>query len=91
MHPSDDLELESNQVPKPAIIGSSVAEDQEWVSGMRLATIMAAVTLVCFLMLLDISIIVTVHIKTPYSSCLSLRCYHRPFPGSRANSTLFLM
>jgi hypothetical protein len=102
IHPSDDPKLESNHVlgpeiidsSEPEILDSSVSQEDEWISGMRLFTIMAAVTIVCFLMLLDISIIVTVQIKAPsfVLSCLLLRlCHHRPFPESRANSTLSLM
>ena len=36
------------------------AEEPEWVSGVKLWTIMSGITLTCFLMLLDTSIIVTV-------------------------------
>ena len=94
INPSDDHKLESNHVLGPEILDSSVSQEDEWISGMRLFTIMAAVTIVCFLMLLDISIIVTVQIKASsfVLSCLLLRlCHHRPFPESRANSTLSLM
>jgi len=60
--PSDEHELElkpgSKQTPKhdkPA----NQDQEPEWVSGFKLFTVMAAVTFVCFLMLLDSSIVST--------------------------------
>ncbi|KAI9740060.1 MAG: hypothetical protein M1818_004811 [Claussenomyces sp. TS43310] len=57
--PSDDLEPESNQVPDPETMTAPATEDHEWVSGIKLLSILVAITLVCFLMLLDTSIVVT--------------------------------
>ena len=59
--PSDDLQPESNQDSGPADTPPASLE-LEWVSGFKLFTIMIAITLVCFLMLLDTSIIVTVRV-----------------------------
>ena len=39
--------------------GATSEEDKEWVSGIKLLTIMIAVTIACFLMLLDVSIVST--------------------------------
>jgi len=38
-------------------------EDETWVTGWRLTSLMVSITLACFLLLLDMSIIVTVRIK----------------------------
>lgn len=57
--PSDDYEKESTQVPE-----QQPEEEHNWATGIQLLTIMAAITLVCFLMLLDTSIIVTVNSTT---------------------------
>ena len=40
----------------------SIIDEQKWVTGVPLFTIMGAICLVCFLMLLDTSIIATVSI-----------------------------
>lgn len=56
---SQSFELEpysANQDPNSLIVRD---EKPEWVSGVKLYNIVAAVTLVCLLMLLDSSIIVT--------------------------------
>lgn len=56
---SQSFELEPyspNQEPDPLTVRD---EKPEWVSGVKLYNIVAAVTLVCLLMLLDSSIIVT--------------------------------
>jgi hypothetical protein len=63
--PSDDLQPKSDQDSGPADTPPADPEP-EWVSGFKLFTIMIAITLVCFLMLLDTSIIVTVRVKTIY-------------------------
>ena len=63
--PSDDLQPESDQDSGPADTPPA-DPGPEWVSGFKLFTIMIAITLVCFLMLLDTSIIVTVRVKTIY-------------------------
>ena len=44
---------------KPAPSGPQ-EEEWEYISGMRLVAVMAAITLTCFLMLLDTSIVATV-------------------------------
>ena len=56
--PSDEFELQPNRDPEPP---AALLADQklEWVSGVRLVNIVAAVTLVCFLVLLDAAVIVT--------------------------------
>ncbi len=51
-----DIQLESAQVPEPA---PDALPAKEWVSGFKLLTIITAITLVCLLMLLDTSIVVT--------------------------------
>jgi hypothetical protein len=50
--PEKGLQSEPNASP--------AVQEPEWVSGIKLLTIIAAITVVCFLMLLDTSIIVTV-------------------------------
>jgi hypothetical protein len=62
---SDQSEKESNKVTGTASFTPPVTEEHDWVSGIKLLTIMAAITLVCFLMLLDTSIVVTVKAKGP--------------------------
>jgi len=52
--PSDGDEPESNRNAN-----QEQEQDQEWLSGLKLFTIMAAVTFVCFLVLLDSSIVAT--------------------------------
>jgi hypothetical protein len=56
--PSDDNQPESNQVFEPAA-STPTTQEQEWISGFKLFTIMTAITLPCLLLLLDTSIIVT--------------------------------
>ncbi len=59
--PSDDSEKESTQLPKQELTDQApTEEEQKWVTGIPLLIIMGAICLVCFLMLLDASIIVTV-------------------------------
>jgi hypothetical protein len=57
--PSDDSQAGSHEDPKPVPEAPQPTQDQEWVSGFKLLSIMTAVSLVCLLMLLDTSIIVT--------------------------------
>ena len=64
--PSDDMQPESNQVPEPAPDALPATQEQEWVSGFKLFSIMTAITLVCFLMLLVTSIVVTACVKALY-------------------------
>lgn len=55
----NDSQSGSNQVPDLAPDTSPAAEEDEWVTGIKLFTIMTAICLVCVLLLLDTSIIVT--------------------------------
>jgi hypothetical protein len=41
------------------------AEEEEWVTGLKLAVIVAAITMAAFLMLLDVSIVATVSYFLP--------------------------
>jgi hypothetical protein len=61
--PSYDIQPESNQVPEPAPDAPPATQEQDWVSGFKLFPIMTAITLGCFLMLLDTSIVVTACVK----------------------------
>ena len=54
----DEFKLDFDQGPEP-LIASPAHDESEWVSGVKLLNIIVAVTLVCLLMLLDSSIIVT--------------------------------
>jgi hypothetical protein len=56
---SEDLEPESKQVPEPATT-APVEQEEQWVTGIKLLNIITAVSLVCLLMLLDVSIVSTV-------------------------------
>lgn len=56
---SDDLQPDTDQVSKLPPDASLATQEQDWVSGLRLTTIMIAVTLVVLLSLLDASIIAT--------------------------------
>jgi hypothetical protein len=58
---SSDPENESNPAPKANTTATPPPEEHEWVSGIKLLTILTAITLVCFLVLLDTSIVVTVN------------------------------
>lgn len=51
---SPDSSDNAQAVPEPK------AEEEEWVTGFKLAVIVAAVTMAAFLMLLDVSIVATV-------------------------------
>lgn len=56
--PFNEFELDLNLGPEP-LITPPANQKPEWVSGIKLLNIVTAVTLVCLLMLLDSSIIVT--------------------------------
>jgi hypothetical protein len=58
--PSKDLDEKQHQVQEPEPTGTLSNEEPQWISGMQLWIMFSAITLVCFLMLLDTSIIVTV-------------------------------
>ena len=55
--PSREVETVSSRALQPPV--APTAQKPVWVSGVRLLNVIAAVTLVCLLMLLDSSIIVT--------------------------------
>ncbi|SLM41028.1 Tetracycline resistance protein TetB/drug resistance transporter [Lasallia pustulata] len=56
----DNSEKGSTQFPKQQLTDNAPTEEEhQWVTGIQLLTIMATICLVCFLMLLDTSIIVT--------------------------------
>lgn len=59
-HSSDGLEEKPVEGPQnePAD-GASSEEEKEWVTGFKLISIMGAITVACFLMLLDVSIVST--------------------------------
>jgi hypothetical protein len=61
--PPDNIQSDFDQVLESAPGAPPVTQEPEWVSGFKLFTIMTGITLVCFLMLLDTSIIVTVCIE----------------------------
>jgi hypothetical protein len=58
---SSDPENESNPAPEAKTTATPALEEHEWVSGIKLLAILTAITLVCFLVLLDTSIVVTVN------------------------------
>lgn len=70
------LESESDQPPKPSSPAGQGKEPQ-WVTGWKLLNVMAAVTFVCFLMLLDSSIVVTAipQITNDFHSLLDVGWY----------------
>ncbi|RFU30250.1 hypothetical protein B7463_g6108, partial [Scytalidium lignicola] len=57
--PSEDFEPESNQVPDQASTDPTANQEDQWVTGIKLINIMAALTLACVLVLLDVSIVST--------------------------------
>lgn len=65
--PSDEIQPKSERVLQSVPNAPPAAQEPEWISGFKLFTIMTAITLVCFLMLLDTSIVVTACVK---GSCL---------------------
>jgi hypothetical protein len=84
---SDDIQPGLNQIPEPRSNAPITTQEQEWVSGFKLFVIMTAVSLVCLLMLLDTSIIVTACIKI-LRSLVSAKSYHRPSLVSQTTSIL---
>ena len=82
---SPSFELEPyyvNQDPDPLLVRD---EKPEWVSGLKLYNIIAAVTLVCLLMLLDSSIIVTAvpRITSDFHSLLDVGWYGSAYQLAR--------
>ena len=63
--PSDYLVPESNSAPEPTPTAPAASQEDEWVTGIKLLNIVAALTLVCLLLLLDSSIISTVETNFP--------------------------
>lgn len=61
--PSEELEPESNQAPEPATTAPTASQEEQWVAGIKLVNIMAAITLVVLLVLLDTSIVATVTVQ----------------------------
>jgi len=66
----DGSEEQSTIVREDQSADTTTVED-DWVTGIKLLSITAALCLVCFLMLLDISIIVTVRRRRSRSVVLS--------------------
>ncbi|PMD64171.1 MFS general substrate transporter [Hyaloscypha bicolor E] len=66
--PSDNSQAGFYEDPKSAPEAPQPTQDQEWVSGFKLLTIMTAVSLVCLLMLLDTSIIAIPKITNDFHS-----------------------
>lgn len=69
----DDVRPESGTMAEPdqpaeRASGAPPSQEEVWVTGFKLFTIMASLSLVCFLMLLDTSIIVTAStpVQIPY-------------------------
>lgn len=59
---TSDSDKPPDDIQKPV---DHAMPDEEYISGIKLWLVIASVTLVCFLMMLDMSIIVTVSIITP--------------------------
>ncbi|KAI9667450.1 MAG: hypothetical protein M1821_000266 [Bathelium mastoideum] len=55
----NNSQQEPDKVDQPAPAAPPAIQEQQWVSGFKLLTIMAAIVLPCFLLLLDTSIVVT--------------------------------
>ena len=55
-----EIAVSPTVLPDPEKLANSDAVEYEWVSGIKLWTIMTCITLVCFIILLDVSIIATV-------------------------------
>jgi hypothetical protein len=53
-------------------VAGAVEEDQEYITGMKLVLTMSSITLICFLMLLDTSIVSTVCIPLTLSAKIFL-------------------
>jgi hypothetical protein len=75
--PSDGIESESEQVPELTPTAPAAGQEEQWVSGIKLFNIMAAITLVCVLVLLDTSIVVTAipHITGQFHSLPDIGWY----------------
>ena len=84
---SDDIQPELNYVPEPGSNAPGTSQEEEWVSGFKLFVIMTAVSLVCLLMLLDSSIIVTACIKF-LCFLVAAKSYHRLSLVSQMTSIL---
>jgi hypothetical protein len=59
---TNQLESTTEDLHSPAINNPADTEDGEWVTGLRLVVIVAALTMTAFLMLLDTSIVSTVSV-----------------------------
>jgi hypothetical protein len=53
-------ESTTEDLQSPAVNNPADTEEEEWVTGLRLVVIVAALTMAAFLMLLDTSIVATV-------------------------------
>ena len=90
---SDPPSVESKEAEAQCVNQQSTYDEHQWVTGIPLFIIMGAICLVCFLMLLDTSIIATVSIYRPkQGGFLHLtRLLRRPFPRLRPTFTHFRM
>ena len=79
---------ENTQEPV-AKIDSNAEEERVYVTGLPMMLLMTSLTMVVFLMLLDVSIIVTVTFPPLGLWWMSLNSGQRPFLASRQLSTLF--
>ena len=67
--PSSSTEA-PEQAPTTAV---TTSEQEEWITGLKLGVIVAAISMAAFLMLLDVSIVATVSSSPSHpSSCLNL-------------------
>jgi hypothetical protein len=73
-----DLELGAFQT-RQSVPTSPVANDDQWVTGVKLLNIIAAISVVCLLVLLDTSIVATVNFKIRYL------CARLNFSGHSSN------
>jgi hypothetical protein len=78
---SSDPEKTSNGSTKVAESAETTPPEFEYVTGVKLWLATAAVTLVCFLMMLDMSIIVTVSLHNP-SHALDLLIHMTGYPSN---------
>ncbi|KAL4787634.1 major facilitator superfamily domain-containing protein [Aspergillus varians] len=74
---SEDLKPDPTADNQPPPAPASQAQEHEWATGLKLFTIMVAVTLVCLLILLDTSIVVTAipQITSKFHSLLDVGWY----------------
>lgn len=79
--PSDKVESSVSEPPT----APPADKEHEWLSGFKLFTVVAAVTLVCLLVLLDTSIIVTAipHITTQFHSLPDVGWYGSSYQLAR--------